>query len=169
MGRCVFCQSLGAEAIDRSARNFVDEVLELTIGRGVDVVVDCAGAENLNANLQAVAIGGRIVLLATLQPNATIELQTVIDKQLVICGGSNRAREPSFRRYLAAQLREHVWPLLEGGAIKPTLHHVTRIAHVMARPTRGPPTPFLRCLHSFLTQCRMCSYLPPSIWCAREV
>jgi len=169
MGRCVFCQSLGAEAIDRSARNFVDEVLELTIGRGVDVVVDCAGAENLNANLQAVAIGGRIVLLATLQPNTTIELQTVIDKQLIICGGSNRAREPSFRRYLAAQLREHVWPLLEGGAIKPTLHHVTRIAHVMARPTRGPPTPFLRCLHSFLTQCRMCSYLPPSIWCAREV
>jgi threonine dehydrogenase-like Zn-dependent dehydrogenase len=27
-------------------------VLEQTVGRGVDVVVDCAGAENLNQNLQ---------------------------------------------------------------------------------------------------------------------
>ncbi len=47
--------------INYNERNFADEILEWTAGRGVDVVIDNVGASVLEENLRALCLGGIFV------------------------------------------------------------------------------------------------------------
>jgi NADPH2:quinone reductase len=48
----------------------------------------------------------------------------VLRRRLVITGSTLRPRPVAFKTAIAASLREKVWPLLAGGAIKPVIHSV---------------------------------------------
>ncbi|WP_204124917.1 NADPH:quinone oxidoreductase family protein [Pseudomonas sp. 008] len=57
-------ESLGADAsVDYTAPNWADEVRRLTDGRGVDIVIETAGGNNLNQALDAMAPFGRLIYL----------------------------------------------------------------------------------------------------------
>ncbi|XP_062519556.1 quinone oxidoreductase PIG3-like isoform X2 [Corticium candelabrum] len=49
--------------INYKVKNFADEVLKATNGRGVDIIVDFVGASYWEKNLRSIALDGRIVLL----------------------------------------------------------------------------------------------------------
>ncbi|GIM45424.1 alcohol dehydrogenase [Collibacillus ludicampi] len=56
---------LGAEeAIDYNAENMTERVMELTEGRGVDVVVDTVSGQSATAGLEMLAFNGRLVCIA---------------------------------------------------------------------------------------------------------
>ncbi|WP_231443648.1 zinc-binding dehydrogenase [Brevibacterium zhoupengii] len=58
-------RELGAEAvIDFAAENISERVLELTDGRGVDVILDTIGTESATANLALLAFEGRLASTA---------------------------------------------------------------------------------------------------------
>jgi len=62
--KCAACVSLGAErAIDYRSEDFVAAARELTAGRGVDVVLDIIGGEYTPRNLDALAPGGRLIVI----------------------------------------------------------------------------------------------------------
>ena len=66
--KCAACERLGAErAINYREADFVAVVRELTGGRGVDVVLDMVGGEYFARNIDALAVEGRLVEIATLQ------------------------------------------------------------------------------------------------------
>ena len=62
--KCRRLRALGAdEAIDYTAKDFKAEVLRLTTGRGVDVVLEIAGGEIYQKSLEVLAPGGRLVAI----------------------------------------------------------------------------------------------------------
>ena len=84
-------------------------VLSLTAGKGVDLVVEVAGGENLRRSLQAAKIGGRVALIGFLDGiTSEIPLFPFVVKQLTISGssvGPRSAFEDMLRSFERWQLR----------------------------------------------------------------
>ena len=75
--------------------------------------------------LTALADGGRIVLIALLGgAKAELNLNEVLRRRLTVTGSTLRPRPVEFKAKIAAQLKEHVWPHIEAGRIKPVVHRV---------------------------------------------
>lgn len=119
--KCAFCESLGAErAINYRDEDFLEVLKPLTDGRGVDVVLDIVGGSHLEQNVKLLARGGRLVTIGILGgAKGTLNLGLVLSKKLTLTGSTLRARPPEAKGLIAAALREHVWPLLENGTVKP--------------------------------------------------
>ncbi len=127
------CLRLGADhAIDYRARDFVEAVAEITGGRGVDVVLDMVGASYFSRNLSCLARDGRLVLIAFLGGN-TVEkanLAAIMVKRLVVTGSTMRPRTAGEKAAIAAELRAHVWPLLDTRRVAPVISDVFDLADV---------------------------------------
>ncbi len=117
------CEALGAErGINYRSEDFVAVVKGLTEGRGVDVILDMVGGDYLPRELMALADDGRIALIALLGgAKAEVDLGQVLRRRLTISGSTLRPRDAAFKGCIAHNLREHVWPLFESGAIKPVV------------------------------------------------
>jgi NADPH2:quinone reductase len=122
--KCAACERLGAErAINYRETDFVAVVRELTGGRGVDVVLDMVGGEYFARNIEALAMEGRLVEIATLHGvKAELNIQTIMHRRLTITGSTLRARPVAEKGAIAAAVRQRVWPLIEAGAVKPVVH-----------------------------------------------
>jgi NADPH2:quinone reductase len=122
--KCVACERIGAErAINYRDADFVLVVRELTGGRGVDVILDMVGGDYFARNIEALAVEGRLVEIATLHGvKADVNIQTIMARRLTITGSTLRPRPIADKAAIADQLRQHVWPLLESGAVKPIVH-----------------------------------------------
>ncbi len=113
-----FCLAAGAEAaINYREEDVPERVMSLTSGRGVDVVVETAGCENLPADLRLNAIDGRIVIVGTgtgKGPEVTIPLPAAMGRDARILALSSGNLGP-----LVPGILRRLHPLLEGGAIRP--------------------------------------------------
>ena len=117
-----FCLAGGAEAaINYREEDVPERVMELTSGRGVDVVVENIGCDNLPSDLKLNAVNGRIVIVGTgtgKGPEVTIPLPAAMGRDARILALSSGNLNP-----LVPGILKRLAPLLEGGAIKP---HVGR-------------------------------------------
>jgi NADPH2:quinone reductase len=122
--KCAACERLGAErAINYREEDFAAVVRELTAGRGVDVVLDMVGGDYFARNIDVLATEGRLVEIATLHgAKAELNIQTIMQRRLTITGSTLRARPVADKGAIAAAVREHVWPLIEAGRVKPIVH-----------------------------------------------
>ena len=66
------CQSLGAETINYRETDVLEAVLELTNGKGCEVVLDLVGGEVFNASIPCLAVGGRLVTIVPGVPGDAI-------------------------------------------------------------------------------------------------
>jgi putative PIG3 family NAD(P)H quinone oxidoreductase len=122
--KCAACERLGAErAINYRETDFLVQVRELTGGRGVDVVLDMVGGDYFARNIDALAVEGRLVEIATLHGvKAELNIQAVMQRRLTITGSTLRARPIADKGVIAAAVHQQVWPLLESGAVRPIIH-----------------------------------------------
>lgn len=113
-------EELGATPIRYRDEDFVARVEELTDGRGADVILDVVGAKYLDPNLRAVATNGRIVIIG-MQGGATGELNVgrLLQKRAAVIGTTLRARPAAEKAAIMAAVREHVWPLVASGRVRP--------------------------------------------------
>lgn len=132
--KCRYCESLGAErGINYKTENFRDVILSVTDGRGVDIILDMIGGPYTEPNLECLAEEGRLVLINYMKGDeTTIHLSHVLRKRLTITGSTLRARSVEFKAAIAQNLRMHIWPLLESGAIKPVVYKVFSMAEAPA-------------------------------------
>lgn len=133
------CLRFGADhAIDYRARDFSEAVAEFTGGRGVDVVLDMVGASYFSRNLACLARDGRLVLIAFLGGNVVerANLAAIMVKRLVVTGSTMRPRTAGEKAAIAAELRGHVWPLLDAGRVAPVISDVFDLADVVAAHRR---------------------------------
>lgn len=121
--KCQACKALGADhAINYREADFAQQVMQITNGKGVDVVLDMVAGDYVAREVSCMADDGRLVIIAVQGGiNASFNAGLVLRKRLHITGSTLRARSVAFKSSIAAKLREHVWPKLQAGAIKPVL------------------------------------------------
>ena len=97
--KCSFCEKLGAEkAINYKTERFKDIVTKITVGKGVDVILDMIGGDYTPDNLDVLAEEGRLVLINFMKGNeTTIRLSRIMRKRLTITGSTLRARDTAFK------------------------------------------------------------------------
>jgi putative PIG3 family NAD(P)H quinone oxidoreductase len=124
--KCAACEQLGAErCLNYRDDDFVAAVRALTGGRGVDVILDMVGGDYFARNIDALAVEGRLVEIATLHGvKAELNIQTIMGRRLTITGSTLRPRPVADKAAIAGELRQQVWPLLESGTVKPIVHTV---------------------------------------------
>jgi len=117
-------EKLGAvQGINYRTQDFVEEILRATDRRGVDVILDMVAGDYVGRNLKCLADEGRAVIIALLGgAKATIDAGQILRRRLTVTGSTLRPRPVEFKAGIARSLREHVWPLLEQGKIKPVVH-----------------------------------------------
>ena len=128
--KCERCRALGADlAVNYRTGNFAAEVADHTGGRGVDVVLDSIGAPYLDANLQSLAIGGRLVLIGLMGgARAEIGLGALLVRRLQLIGSTLRARPVEEKAALAAAFLMRFGGALADGAIAPVVDRVLPLA-----------------------------------------
>ena len=122
--KCAACLRLGADhAINYKTQDFAAEALTLTVGRGVDVILDMVAGSYVAREIACLAEDGRLVIIAVQGGvKAEINAGLVLRRRLVITGSTLRPRPVSFKAAIAKSLLERVWPLVSQGAIKPVIH-----------------------------------------------
>lgn len=124
--KCAACKALGADhAINYRSQDFVAAVADITGGRGVDVILDMVAGGYVAREIDCLAEDGRLVIIAV-QGGVKAEFNAglVLRRRLTITGSTLRPRPVAFKAAIARSLREHVWPLIEAGRIKPVIHQV---------------------------------------------
>ncbi len=112
--KCAACLALGAEhAINYKQSDFVAEVHRLTNGRGVDVILDMVGGPYLQRNVNALALEGRISIIAIQGGReGTLDVGKLMGKRGRVGGSTLRARTPEQKGRIADLLLQNVWPHL---------------------------------------------------------
>lgn len=124
--KLVACRDLGADVlIDYLRDDFVQQMLTATGGHGAGVILDVVGGDYAERNIAALADGGRIVVIGLLGGStARIDLAALMAKRAGIIGTQLRTRPetgPGSKADVVAQVREHVWPWLEAGTVRPVI------------------------------------------------
>jgi len=124
------CSDLGAEIlINYHDEDFVEVLAEATQGRGADVILDNMGAKYLARNVTALAVQGRLVIIG-LQGGVKAELNigVLLRKSAAVIATSLRGRPAAEKAAIVAAVREHVWPLVESGRVKPVVDRTLTLA-----------------------------------------
>lgn len=100
-------------------------VREATDGHGADIVLDVTGASLLGANIDSLAVGGRLVIIG-MQKGATgkVKLSTLLTKRASLHGTTLRSRPAEERATIVDGVRRDLMPLFAAGTIAPVIHHV---------------------------------------------
>ncbi|QKV93716.1 NAD(P)H-quinone oxidoreductase [Streptomyces sp. NA02950] len=115
------CGELGADIlINYREQDFVEEVRRGTDGAGADVILDIVGAKYLARNVETLAVNGRLAIIG-LQGGvkAELNLATLLAKSCAVMATGLRGRSLAQKAAIVAAVREHVWPLISGGRVRP--------------------------------------------------
>ncbi|MFQ5660227.1 MAG: NAD(P)H-quinone oxidoreductase [Gammaproteobacteria bacterium] len=122
--KCEACRRLGAMlAINYKEKDFVAECKAATDDKGIDVILDMVAGDYIGRDIKLAAVEGRIIIIAGLQGYRTeIDLFPLMLKRLYLTGSTLRARSVEFKADIARKLKQHVWPILETGEVKPVIY-----------------------------------------------
>ncbi|SAL86577.1 zinc-binding dehydrogenase [Caballeronia arvi] len=105
--------------IDSSRESQVDAVMAATGERGVDVIIDTVGGPVFEANMDSLAIKGRLVQVARIgAPTAQIDLAKLWLKRLKLIGVTFRTRSEQERLECIQACARDLLPALEDGRIR---------------------------------------------------
>ncbi|HWU58584.1 MAG TPA: NAD(P)H-quinone oxidoreductase [Microbacteriaceae bacterium] len=123
--KVAFCESVGAIGVNYREQDFVQSVKESTGDVGVNVVLDMVGGDYIARDVRALAIDGKIMVIANRSGAASeFDVGRLMAKRGRIWGTTLRARPIEERAHILAQLREHVWPLIESGRVRPIVDSI---------------------------------------------
>ena len=122
--KCRACSELGADhAINYREADFVNQVQQITSGKGVELILDMVGGDYIQKNISCLALEGRLVQIAFLKPAINeINLAPMMINRLTITGSTLRPRTVEQKGAIASELRENVWPLFHQGKLQVLVH-----------------------------------------------
>lgn len=117
-----FCLSQGADfAIDYTMPGWVDQIKEITAGRGADIVYDPVGGEIFDLSLKCIASEGRLLIIGFAGgsiPSVTANRLLLKNASLIgVYWGGYAERNPGYMSQTQAELFE----LFNAGKIKPVV------------------------------------------------
>jgi NADPH:quinone reductase-like Zn-dependent oxidoreductase len=117
-------RALGAEiTVDYRSEDFVAVTRHATGNAGADVILDIMGASYLDRNVEALALGGRLVVIG-LQGGrrAELNLGTLLAKRGTIFATTLRSRPVDQKAAIVGAVRDHVWPMVAAKLVRPVVH-----------------------------------------------
>jgi NADPH2:quinone reductase len=118
-------------AVGGDPQAMIESVMKGTSGRGVNVIIDLVGAAYLEANLNALARHGRLVLVGTTAgTKATLDFSLAMGKRLTIVGTMLRARSLEEKATATRLFAEQVVPLLAAGMVRPVIDRVYKLEEI---------------------------------------
>src|SRR5580704_11927651 len=92
--RLKMATELGATAVLSAKSDLVPQIIKLTNGTGVDVVLEAVGRnETVSAAIDCVRKGGTVTLVGNISPEVTLPLQKVVSRQIRLQGSCASAGE----------------------------------------------------------------------------
>ncbi len=131
--KCEACLALGAEhAINYRMMDFGGLTRDWTDDQGLDVILDMVGGIYIERNIKALAMDGRLIMIAFLGgAEAKIDFSQIMRKRLTVTGSTLRPQTVQAKAKIAQELEAQVWPLLASGQIKPVMDHTFPLAGVV--------------------------------------
>ena len=129
--KCRRCRDHGADvAINYRVGDFTEQVRAATGGKGVDVVLDSIGGKYLAANLDCLAIDGRLVIIGLIGgAKADINLAMLLMRRLRVIGSTLRTRSVADKAEIVARFLDRFGEALNAGRIKPVVDRVLPLEH----------------------------------------
>ena len=124
--KCRAIEGLGAErGINYRSEDFVEIIKTLTVGKGVDVILDMVAGNYLPREINCLADDGRLAIIALLGgAHSDVDLSQILRRRLTITGSTLRPRSIEFKAAIVAKLQSQVWPLLQSQKIKPVIYRI---------------------------------------------
>ncbi|QFG23000.1 NAD(P)H-quinone oxidoreductase [Actinomadura sp. WMMB 499] len=110
------CRALGADvAVNYRTGDFVES-------GPYDVILDLIGAKYLARNVDALAVGGRLMVIG-LQggTKAELDIGKLLRKRALVHPTTLRSRPVEEKAEIVAGVRENVWPLIASGDVRPVI------------------------------------------------
>ena len=126
---------LNADRVVVTTREDISLVLkeELEAGHSVDVAIDCLGGEIMGKCIHYLTHGARWIMIAALAGTKTeIDLKNIYVRNVRIVGSTLRSRTPAVKAQILAGIVRDVYPKIEAGLVKPTIHAVLPIQEAEA-------------------------------------
>ena len=126
---------LNADRVVVTTKEDISEVLkeELEKGHSVDVAIDCLGGEIMGKCIHYLTHGARWIMIAALAGTKTeIDLKNIYVRNVRIIGSTLRSRTPEMKAFILSELVKIVFPKIETGEVKPTIHAVLPIQEAEA-------------------------------------
>ena len=116
---------LADKTVSEHPKYFAELIRAETGGKGVDVILDLVGASYFEANLESLALKGRLILVGLVSGrNAEFNLGMALAKRAKIIGTVLRSRSNAEKAEATRSFVENVVPLLANGSVKPNVDKI---------------------------------------------
>ncbi|MBU2937120.1 MULTISPECIES: NAD(P)H-quinone oxidoreductase [Pacificibacter] len=120
--KCAALSQMGLHAIDYRTADITEEIMRVTDGYGVDVVLDILGGDMINKHLACMAQGGRHIGLAFMTGMiASVDLGLVMRKGLWLSSSTLRPKSDTEKSEIAQNIREKLLPLIANKDVRPVM------------------------------------------------
>lgn len=132
--KCSALLDLGVtRAINYQHEDFEDVLTNAGLKDRLDVILDMAGGDFIQKNINLAAPEGRIVNIAYIRGfKAEVNFAPLLMKRVSLTGSTLRAQSLEQKTVMTREIREHIFPFLENGTVKPVVDRVFKLAEVAA-------------------------------------
>lgn len=124
--------NLGAtHVIAEEKEQFSKSVLDLTDQTGIDVLIDFLAGRYVNGNIEALKVGGRLVMAGILDSaESQVNWIPLINKRITICPLTLRMKSQSEKREVNQKFMKRWWDGRTYGSLKPIVHSVFSLSNL---------------------------------------
>jgi putative PIG3 family NAD(P)H quinone oxidoreductase len=143
--KCRALETLGAErAINYQTEDFEAVITAMDLKDRIDVILDMAGGDFIQKNLNIASPEGRIVYIAFARGSkAELNFVPLLMKRLTITGSTLRAQTFEQKAVMTREIIETLYPHLERGAVRPVIdstYPLEQVEQAHARMQSGEHT-----------------------------
>ena len=130
--KCRALEARGAKrAINYKTEDFESVLTELGLSNRINVILDMIGGDYIQHNLNVAAPEGRIVNIAYMRGfKAEVNFAPLLMKRITMTGSTLRAQTFAQKAVMVEEIKEHVYPHLNSGKIKPMIDSIYPLEQV---------------------------------------
>jgi NADPH2:quinone reductase len=121
--KCLAVEKIGAsKCINYKTMNFEDEIIKLTNGKGVDVILDMVAGSYVPRNLKCLSSDGRLIIIAVQGGiKDEVNFANIMIKRQTITGSTLRPQSSNSKSEYVESLIKGAWEWLESKKIRPVI------------------------------------------------